>query len=76
MVFEHLWDAFDLQDSTIGFIQLLQLNSHVAMGHFPGANTCVLGAAKLLALAKPLGNIKPIAVNKIFYWLVSTTLCF
>ncbi len=57
MVFEHLWDAFDLEDSTNGFIQLHQLNSYVAMGHFPRPNTCILNVIKLLTLAKPLSNM-------------------
>lgn len=67
MVFEHLCDAFDLKNSTSGFIQLHQLSSHVGMGHFLGPITCVLGVVKFLALVKPLGSMRPIAMSKILY---------
>jgi hypothetical protein len=36
MVFKHLQDYFDLEDSMNGFIQLHQLCSHVAINCVPG----------------------------------------
>jgi hypothetical protein len=35
MVFEHFQDSFDLEDSINSFIQLHQLNSHVAINYIP-----------------------------------------
>jgi hypothetical protein len=59
MVFEHLWDVFDLKEFANNFIQLHQLNSHVVMNCFLGFIVHILGVTKLLTLAKPLGGIKP-----------------
>jgi hypothetical protein len=63
MVFEHLWDAFHLEHSVTNFIQLHQLSSHVAMGHFPGSIVCILDAIRIWALAKPSGGIKAIVMG-------------
>ncbi len=63
MVFEHLWDVFDLEDSTNDFIQLHQLSSHVAMGHFLGSIVHVLNVVRIWALVKPSGGIGPIVVG-------------
>jgi len=75
MVFKHLRNAFNLKNSTNSFIQLHQLNSHVAMGHFLGSIACVLGVVRLLALANPTCGIKPIVVGKVFYELIIKPLC-
>jgi hypothetical protein len=66
IVFDHFQDVFDLEDSTIMFLKLHQLNSHVAMGCFQGSIVCVCGATRFLALAKPLGGIIPSAAGEIF----------
>lgn len=75
IVFEHLWDVFNLKEFANNFIHLHQLNSHVAMDHFLGSIVHILGATKLLTLAKPSGGIKPIAMGKVFYQLVNGALC-
>jgi hypothetical protein len=46
------------------------------MGHFPRPITHILGAIKLLSLAKLSSGIKLIVVVEAFYQLVSITLCF
>jgi hypothetical protein len=59
MVFDHFQDVFDLEDFTSKLFKLHHFNSHVAIGCFQGSIACVLGATRFLALAKPLGGIKP-----------------
>jgi hypothetical protein len=76
MVFEHLRNAFNLKGFVSNFIQLHQLISHVAMGHFLRSNACILGAIRPLALANPSCGIGPIVVGKVFYRQIIKTLCF
>jgi hypothetical protein len=75
MVFEHLQDSFDLEDSVDGFIQLHKLGSYAATRHIPGLMVGVLGENKLLALAKPFSGIHPIVMKKAFYQLMNKVLC-
>jgi hypothetical protein len=75
MIFEHLWDVFDLKKSPNNFIQLHHLNSHVAMDCFPRSIVFIFGATKFLTLAKPLGGIKPITMGEVLYQLVNKALC-
>jgi len=75
MVFEHLWDLFDLQDSTNGFPQLFQVYSPVDMGHISKSIALVFDIAKLLASAKPFQNIWLIIAGEILYQLVNRALC-
>ncbi len=76
MIFEYLRNVFDLKDYISNFIQLLQLSSHIATRLFPKFIVRVFNYVRLLALAKPLGGIKPIAMGKVFYWSINITLCF
>jgi hypothetical protein len=46
------------------------------MGRFPRSIVCVFGVVKLLALSKPSGGIKPIAMGEVLYWLINRALCF
>jgi hypothetical protein len=75
MVFEHVRDLFDLEDSMNVFIQLHQLCSHVVVGCNLGCVVWILGACWLLALAKLSSGIHLIAVGKTFYQLMDMTLC-
>ncbi len=74
-VFKHLQDYFHLKDSTNGFIQLHQLCSHVAINYISRFVVPILGANRLLALAKFFGGIHLIAVGKTLYWLMNKALC-
>jgi hypothetical protein len=67
MVFEHLWDVFNLKNFATNFIQLYQWSSHVAMGHFLGSIACVLGVVRLLDLANLMCGIRPILMGKVLY---------
>ncbi len=44
--------------------------------HFPSSIAHVLGDVKLLAFAKPLGGIIPIAMDKVLYQLVISLMFF
>jgi hypothetical protein len=65
MVFKHLQDSFNFEDSTSGFIQLHQLCSHVAIDHILGSMVQILGVSKLLALAKSFGGIRLIVMGEV-----------
>jgi hypothetical protein len=67
MVFEHLRNSFNLQDSTNGFIELQQLCSHVVISRFPRFMAQVLGANKFLELVKPLSGIRSIIMGEALY---------
>jgi hypothetical protein len=58
--------VFDPKDFANNFLQLHQLSSHVAMGHSPRSIIHVLGAIRLLALAKHSGGIKVITMGEVF----------
>jgi hypothetical protein len=74
MVFEHLQDLFDFEDSANAFPQLFQVCSHVVMSHIPMPIVQVFCATKLLVLAKPFGGIQLIVVGEVLYWLVNRAL--
>jgi hypothetical protein len=76
IVFEHLWDYFQLEDSVGGFPQLFQLCSHITQGHIPCWITHILGVVHLLVMTKPLGGVCPIVIKKALYWLIGRNLCF
>jgi hypothetical protein len=75
MVFEHLQDLFDLEDSTNNFLKLFLMYSYVVIGRIPKNITKALGVVKLLALVKPCGGIWPIAIDETFYQMVNRTFC-
>lgn len=75
MVFEHLWDSFDLGDSRSGFIQLHHLCFHVASSHILWSMAWVSGVNRLLILAKLSGGIRLIIMGEVFYHLVSKVSC-
>jgi hypothetical protein len=64
MVFEHLWDYFHLEDLMNGLPQLFQLCFHIAQGHIPPQIARILGVARLLAMTKPLGGVRPIVMGE------------
>ncbi len=49
---------------------------YVVTGRIPKTITKALGVARLLALAKPTSDIRPIVINEIFYRLVSRNFYF
>ncbi len=75
MVLEHLWDIFDLKDSTSGFSQLFFICFYVVIGCILGSITRALGVAMPLTLTKFFCGIWPIAISKVLYQLVNMTFC-
>jgi hypothetical protein len=75
MVFEHHRNFFHPKDLVSGFFQLFQLCFHITQGHIPPQIACILGAAYLLTMTKPLRGVHPIVVGET-YRLTSHALCF
>jgi hypothetical protein len=48
----------------------------VVVGSIPRFVARILGVTRLSTLAKPLGGIGSIIVDKMFYWLLNRALCF
>lgn len=76
MIFKHLWDLFDSEDSVNNFSQLFFVCFYVVVGCIPESITKALNVAKLLVLTKFFGGIQLIMVSEVFYQLVSKTFCF
>jgi hypothetical protein len=74
MVFEHLQNPFNLEDSTNGFVELQQLCSHVVISRFPRSMVQVLGANKFLVLVKPFSGIHLIIMGEALYHLMNKAL--
>ena len=70
-VFEHFRDVPDPVDPASGFDLLFHLASRVAQGDIPSSVARMLGTSRLVALQKPLGGVRPLAVGEAFYRLVS-----
>ncbi|KAL2635415.1 hypothetical protein R1flu_006894 [Riccia fluitans] len=76
MVFELLRDCFTPEDLASGFDLLFELCTHIAQGRVSPSMAYLLGASRLLALEKPSGGVRPIAVGEVLYRLVARTLGF
>ena len=74
-VFEHYRDVLDPADPASGFDLLFELASRVARGDIPHSVAQMLGTSRLVALQKPLGGVRPLAVGEAFYRLVSRAIC-
>jgi hypothetical protein len=67
MVFEHLRDIFDPEDSTNKFSQLFLMCIYVTIGHIFKSIAKALGVNRLLILAKPSNGIRQIAIGEVLY---------
>ncbi|KAL2649352.1 hypothetical protein R1flu_017480 [Riccia fluitans] len=76
MVFELLRDCFTPEDPARGFDLLFELCTHIAQGRVSPSMAYLIGASHLLALEKPSGGVRPIAVGEILYRLVASSLGF
>ncbi len=74
MVFKHLRNSFNLEDSANGFIELQQLCSHVVINRFPRSMARILGANRILALVKPFSGIRLIIMGEALYQLMNKAL--
>ena len=74
-VFEHYRDVLDPADPASGFDLLFRVASCVARGDIPAHVARMLGTSRLVALQKPLGGVRPLAIGEGFYRLVSRAIC-
>ena len=74
-VFEHYRDVLDPADPASGFDLFFHLASRVALGDIPASVARMLGTSRLVALQKPSGGVRPLAVGEGFYRLVSRAIC-
>ena len=74
-VFEHYRDVLDPVDPASGFDLFFRVASCVAHWDIPAPVARMLGTSRLVALQKPLGGIRPLAIGEGFYRLVSRAIC-
>ena len=74
-VFEHYQDVLDPVDPVTGFDLLFQLASPVARGDIPTSVAYLLGSSRLIALQKPQGGVRPLAIGEGVYCLISRAIC-
>ena len=74
-VFEHYRDVLDPADPASGFDLFFHLASRVARGDIPHSVAQMLGTSRLVALQKPSGGVRPLAIGEGFYRLVSRAIC-
>ncbi len=66
LTYEHLSGCFILEDPSSGFSKLFQVVIIVVRGAFLKSMALVLGANRLLTIAKDIGGLHPIAVSEVF----------
>jgi hypothetical protein len=66
MVYEHFSKCFILKDPSLGFSKLFQIVAIVTCGDIPRSVALVLGANKLLAMAKDINGLRFIAIGEVF----------
>jgi len=66
MVYKHLLGCFILEDPSLGFSELFQVIVVIACGDIPNLVVLVLGANKLLVMAKNIGGLCLIIVGEVF----------
>lgn len=71
MVYEHLLGCFILEDPSSWLLKLFQILITVAHGDIPKLVALILGANKLLAMAKDTRSFCPITISKAFLQLIS-----
>ncbi len=59
------------KDPSSGFSKLCQIVVIVVCGDIPKSVALMLGANRLLAMAKDIGGFHPIAIGEVFLWLIS-----
>ncbi len=57
-----------------GFLELFQVVAVGARGDILRSVALMMGASRLLVIAKDIGGIRPIAVSKVFFRLISCSI--
>jgi len=71
MVYEYISGCFIAKDPSSRFLELFQVVVVVVHGDIFRAMALMLGASKLLAVAKDIGGLHPIIVSKVSLRLIS-----
>jgi hypothetical protein len=66
MIYEHLLGPFIPKDPSFGFLKLFQAIVVVAYGDIHRLMALMLGASKLLAMAKNIRGLRPITIGEVF----------
>lgn len=66
----------DPTDPESGFEVSFRLVGHIACGWVPLLVAHILGASRLVTLAKHAGGVRQIAIREVVYGLVGRALCF
>jgi hypothetical protein len=74
MVYEHFLGCFILEDPSSRFSKLIQVVVIVVWGDILRSVALVLGANKLLAMAKDIDNLHPVVVSEMFLRLISCSI--
>jgi len=74
MVYEHLSGCFILEDTSSRFSKLFQVVVIIACGNLLRLVALVLGAIRLLAMAKDTNGLHPIAMGEVFFQLISCSI--
>jgi len=74
MVYEHLLGRFILEDPSSRFSKLFQTSIVVAHGDIPRSVALMLGASRLLAMAKDFKGLRLIVVGEVFFRLINRSI--
>jgi hypothetical protein len=71
MLYEHFSRCFIPKDPSLGFLKLFQTPIVIIRGDIFRSMALMLGANRLLAMAKNTGGLHPIAIAEVFLRLIS-----
>jgi hypothetical protein len=71
MVYEHLLGCFIPEDPSLGFWELFQAIVVVSHGDIFKSMALMLRVNRLLAMAKDIGGLHPIAIGEVFFQLIN-----
>jgi hypothetical protein len=66
MVYEHISRCI-LEDPSLRFSKLFYIGTTITCGDIPRSVALVLGASRLLAMAKDIDRLHPITIGKVFF---------
>jgi hypothetical protein len=74
IVYEHFLGCFILEDPSSKFLELILVITTIARGGIFRLVALMLGAGKLLVMAKDVKGLRPIAASKVFLQLISCSI--
>jgi hypothetical protein len=76
MVYEHFSKCFIPKDPSSKFSELFQAFVTITCEDIFRSMALVLGASRLLAMAKDIGGLRPIIISEVFFYLSITPLSY